>query len=259
MTKKKKNKIAKKRSFKKFLQTIYFWTKLLLIILIFSAFILEPIKNRILDQLYSYSIKLGLSLDSVIIDGVVNSNINSEYILNITGKKKIPILSLDIQKIQNIISANSWVKGSYAFISLPSTLKIIIEEKKPLAIWQNNGKVAIIDQEGNIITHIITSQYQFLPLIVGKDGNINAQKLINELSKSNELMNLITASIYVGSRRWDLIINEELTVQMPEINFSKAYKYLTDLHKKGELANLKKLDLRDEQRYYKKQTFEKPS
>jgi hypothetical protein len=46
---------------------------------------------------------------------------------------------------------------------------------------------------------------------------------------------------------------------MPEINFSKAYKYLTDLHKKGELANLKKLDLRDEQRYYKKQTFEKPS
>jgi cell division protein FtsQ len=257
MTRKIKIKISKKRNVQKFLQLLFFWIKFLLFIAVISIFVFEPLKSKAKEQIYFYTNKIGLTLDTIVINGVINSNINSQYILGITGKKKIPILSLDIEKIQNIINDNSWVKGSYIYISLPSTLKIIIEEKKPLALWQNHGRIYIIDQQGDVITNIISSQYRFLPLVVGEGANINAQNLLIELNKSNNLMDLISSCIYVGSRRWDLVINHDLIVQMPEENFATAYNYLISLHKKGELNNLKKLDLRDSKKYYRKRVRDK--
>jgi cell division protein FtsQ len=249
--KSKKKKIAKKRSFKKFTQLVFFWVKVFCCIILVSCFLAEPIKTVIKDKIYSYSAKLGFLLSEVVVDGSVNSNINSEYIHNIVGKKKVPILSLDIQKIQNAIMHNSWVKDCYVYVSLPSTLKIVIQEKEPLAIWQNKGKLYIIDKDGIVITSKITSQYQFLPIIVGSDANINATQLFSQLSRSNELMEIITASIYVGSRRWDIIVNDDIVVNMPEENFSEAYSYLISLYKDGELLKLKKLDLRDGKKYYR--------
>jgi cell division protein FtsQ len=252
MRKPKKINIANKRSFKKLIQNIYFWFKVCIIISIIGAILINPIKNKIKDQLYFYTNELGFTLKNIIINGVVNSDIDSAYITSITGKKQIPLFSLDIHKIQDMLSKNSWVKASYAYLSLPTTLKIVIEEKKPIALWQHRGKTYIIDSEGDIITDKINNQYQFLPIIVGRDANINVQKLLNELSKSKDISEIITSCVYVGSRRWDLIIHDNLTIQMPEEHFSEAYKYLESIHQNGELANIKKLDLRDSKRYYRR-------
>lgn len=252
MKKLKKTKLAKKRTFRRYLQSIYFWTKFLVLVLIVTSLVITPIRNALKNQIYYYTNKMGFTLNTIIVNGVVNSSIDSRYILDIIGKKKAPIFSLDIRKIQNIISQNPWVKGSYVYVTLPSTLKIVLQEKKPLAIWQYNGKVSIIDDQGDVITNRINSQYQFLPVILGEDANINANKLFIELNKLPQLREIITHSIYVGSRRWDLIINDNLIVKMPEENFAEAYNYLISLYKENELNKITKLDLRDQKRYYRK-------
>lgn len=215
------------------------------IIFIFFLFI-TPIKN----YFYDYSVKIGFNIENIDIEGSINSDISIGQIKKKIGIEKKSIFSVNLKDLEKSILSNNWVRSCYSYISLPSTIKIIITEKKPIAMWQNNGRLSIIDKNGFVITSIISNKYSFLPLIIGDNANINASKLFQEINKSPELKKHITNYIYVGSRRWDLIIKDKILVQMPEGDFTKAYEYLDLIFKRGKIDKFKKLDLRDKSKFY---------
>jgi len=88
------------------------------------------------------------------------------------GKEMGNILLLNIEHLQNFLEGNRWVKNVYIRKIFPASLKIEIEERKPMAVIQKEN-FYLIDQEGVLLEKIDRHNYNYLPLLI--DSN-NFQK-----------------------------------------------------------------------------------
>ena len=118
------------------------------------------------------------------------------------------------------------IKAALVERRMPKTIYIAIIERKPIAIWQFEKKLYLIDEEGNRISNKDIEKFSKLLQVVGSDANVYAQNLVMELSKHPELAKRITSAVRYGERRWNLNLEQGITVKMPEDDFQKAYNYL---------------------------------
>ena len=66
-----------------------------------------------------------------------------------------------------------------------------------------------------------------LIIISGEVGLSDASKLINKI---NLLKNInVKSAEYIGSRRWDIITNQNLRIKLPEENYEIALKDLNNI------------------------------
>jgi len=76
------------------------------------------------------------------------------------------LFDVDLEKIRRRIETNPWVRRSSIRISPPSTLRIEIEERKPVALIDRKNAVAV-DQEGVILGPLLNESNRCLPLLEG--------------------------------------------------------------------------------------------
>src|SRR3546814_15581866 len=70
-----------------------------------------------------------------------------------------------------------WVEDARVSRRLPDTLIIDIVERKPAAVWQNKGKLALIDVNGKVLQPVNVSAMPDLPLVVGPNANQQTAEL----------------------------------------------------------------------------------
>ena len=130
---------------------------------------------------------------------------------------------------------------------LPSKIHIGLVERNPIAIWQFEQKLYIIDSDGSRISTYNGEGFPSLLQVIGADANIYAQGLIDELNKFPNLASKIRSAVRFGQRRWNLNFKDGIVVKMPEANFASSYEFLNSLDKDNKLLNqgYKMLDLRD--------------
>lgn len=228
--------------------------KILVIFFIYLLFFtkyMDSLKNEIAQNIYEITADLGLKLENILIEGQIN--LPSEEILSsLNADVGTPMLSLNIKQVKNLLEKNPWVKTSAVERRLPNTIYIALLERIPMAIWQINKKIYLIDEEGFKITGHNVEKFSHLPYVVGVDANIYASKLIEDLSKCRELYSKVTSAVRYGDRRWNLNLEQNITVKMPENDFDNAYDYLIKLYKANKLfdLNYKLIDLRDATKFY---------
>lgn len=209
-----------------------------------------PLKIYLTTNLYQTTTKLGFKLENVIIEG--QHNIDEATILKIlNAKKNSPIFALKLDEIRGNLKKNKWIKEVYVARKLPNTIYIKLFEREPVAIWQINNQLFLIDEEGYEISKNI-EPFPHLLHVVGEGANIYANKLVVELQKYPALMNKTLAAIRCGDRRWDLNLKGGINVKLPAKDFEEALKYIDALNKANKLfnQNYKVLDLRDKNKYY---------
>ena len=211
-------------------------------------------KNSLWNSFYQITSSQGLNYTRLRVEG--NVNVSLEDIAKaVSSKDNIPIFSIDLMVVKNRLDANAWVSDSIVQRRLPDTIFISLFERKPIAIWQFNKKLYIIDSEGDRISGENIDKFPNLIRVIGEGANINAAKLISDLETYPDLRNKAIMATRFGDRRWDIVFDEDITVRMPEEEFDQAYNYLQKLHKKGKLfgQSYKMFDLRVKDRY----SFEK--
>jgi len=218
--------------------------------LFFFTTYFASLKFDITQNIYELTSDIGFTLENVLIEGQHNVT-ESDILATLNADKGTPIFSLNLALIKENLERNNWIKNVYIERRLPHTIYINLRERTPIAIWQINGQLFLIDQEGYKITESI-SQFQYLLHLVGPDANIYASKLINDLAKYPELANKLASSVRYGERRWNLNFDQNITVKMPEINFEEALEYLANLNNENKLFDqgVKIIDMRDRSKYY---------
>ena len=245
--------IARKRNeiFRKF----YLAFKLFVIsvvILFFTTSLFDNIKQKTRNHYYDFISKyLDFKLSKIIVDGQENISTN-EIVRIINTKINDPILGINIKNIQTKLEKNDWVKRAIIERRLPNKLYVGIIERKPIAKWQYQKKIMLIDDEAIVIQKRPKQDYQGLILVVGSDAYLHANDLIESTKKNKELHQEINAAIRYGERRWDIKFKDNLTAKMPENNFNEAWNYLVKLNKADKLfsQNIRIIDLRDKEKYY---------
>ncbi|MGI4775847.1 MAG: cell division protein FtsQ/DivIB [Janthinobacterium lividum] len=223
---------------------------LVLCLLLFTNY-LSFINRDLVNFLDESLAKIGFELENVIIEG--EQNINRQDILStLNADTGTPIFAINLKEIKEQIEKNCWIKKAVIERQLPSTIYIKLLERIPIAIWQINQKLYLIDDEGHKITNKISDNFSKLPHLVGVDANIYADALIRTLNNFPALFEKVRSAVRYGERRWNLNLEQNITIKMPERNFVLALNYLDELNRANKLfnANYKVIDLRDPSKFY---------
>ncbi|GGD92283.1 cell division protein FtsQ [Aureimonas endophytica] len=158
---------------------------------------------------------LGFSIDKVDVAGnTETSEIDVLQALWSTGAQSLP--ALDVEAARRTLEAMPWIDKAAVAKTYPDRVSISLVEKKPFALWQKGGELAVIDRQGRDIMPYLANRFQSLPFVVGPGADVAAAQLLDGLEKVPELRARVKAYIRVGDRRWDLRLDNGVTVRLPE-------------------------------------------
>ena len=157
-----------------------------------------------------------------------------------------PLLSFDAEAARRRIEAIGWVREAVVERRFPDTIFLRIEERDPLALWQKNGRLFVIDNDGVVIKGASPQNYALLPVIVGDDAPANAGLLLTVLASEPSLHQRVAAAVRVGGRRWNLRFDNGVDVELPEQNFAAAWRRLAEFERIHQLLarDITAIDLR---------------
>ena len=124
---------------------------------------------------------------------------------------------VDLEKIRDQLLQYGWIKDARVSRRLPDTLVVDIVERTPKAIWQHNQKLSLIDDSGVILEALKPDQpAPELPLLIGKDANLEATRLHQLMEKTPALKPMLASASWIGNRRWDLQFQSGEVLALPE-------------------------------------------
>ena len=157
-----------------------------------------------------------------------------------------PILAFDIADAKRRVEALPWVRASTIERMLPDTILISIVEREPLALWQLDSKLHLIDAEGEVILNDGLENYSDLLMVVGNGAETEVSALIALIGTEPALMQQVKAATWIGSRRWNVHLKGDIVVRLPEDDAQSAWTRLAEYHKNHRVLdkNVTVLDLR---------------
>ncbi|GHF23168.1 hypothetical protein GCM10017044_16990 [Kordiimonas sediminis] len=157
----------------------------------------------------------GFVLTDLKIDGA-NHTSRSEILAALDIDDGVPLLSIDLIRIKEQLEKLNWIKSVELKRNLPSGLHITITERVPYALWQNNGKVQLIDPDGVAITSRGLGDFTDLMILVGPNAHLHATSLQALLDTQPDLSQRVKSAVRVGERRWDVVFENGVRVKLPE-------------------------------------------
>ncbi len=163
---------------------------------------------------------LGLELREIIVLGQ-NRTSNRSLFWALQMAKGDHMWAQSLMSIHTRLESLPWVKSACVQRRLPWTLVIHLVEKTPMAIWQNDGKKCVIDQNGKPIVGAVPKHFGQLIVVTGKEAPEHVRSLLDQLPKISGLP-VIKAACFLRSQRWDLYLENGMRIQLPENNRGKA-------------------------------------
>ena len=149
-----------------------------------------------------------------LIDSVVNDELKRAA--DEAGTAKAPQALVDAPGIRERLLKFGWVKDARVLRRLPDTLVIDVVERRPAALWQNQGQLALIDHEGVVLDRVPVDGMPDLPLLIGPGANARDPQLSRLIADVPTLKPQLASATWVGGRRWDLNFQSGETVSLPE-------------------------------------------
>lgn len=200
-------------------------------------------------QVYDRTAAAGFAVDNILVEGRLNSDADVlRAVLNV--ERGDPIFAFDPAEAKEMIERISWVREAHVERRLPDTIYIGIVERQPMALWQNKGKIRVIDADGVTLTDALRRRFDDLPIIVGEDAPAKAPALLANIAAEPLVRERLEAATYVSDRRWDLKLKSGITVKLPEKDTGLALRRLAAAQEEDGLMDrdLTVIDLRDTSR-----------
>lgn len=134
-------------------------------------------------------------------------------------------VSFDVEAARQRIADLSSVAEVSVRKTYPGDVIVTITEKVPVARWRVDGITFVVDAAGEQIGED-RGAYGELPLVVGDGANDDALVMIRALDQHPVLKQGLVALSRIADRRWDMIFDTGLRIQLPELGVAQALNHL---------------------------------
>ncbi|WP_448951725.1 cell division protein FtsQ/DivIB [Labrys neptuniae] len=145
------------------------------------------------------------------------------------------LLFLDAEAAREGLEKLPLVKSAQVRKLFPSTLSVTIEERAPYALWQRDGSVSVIAEDGTVIEDHVETRFAELPLVVGEGADKRASEIVAAVAATPEFNGRIKGATLVSQRRWNLTLDNGVVVRLPEDDPEQALKSLAGLERKAKV------------------------
>lgn len=159
--------------------------------------------------------KLGFTVDRVEIQGIDRMERLPVYAVAL-DQPSMAMPNVDLSEIRRRVEAFSWVGEARVTRRLPDTLVISVAERRPVAVWQHDRQLYLIDGEGEVLEEVALDAMPDLPLIVGPEANHRVEGFAQLMDAAPAIEPMLEGATWVGNRRWDLRFQTGEVLSLPE-------------------------------------------
>lgn len=181
----------------------------------------------------------GFVLETLTVEGLERTARN-DVLARLDMDAGMPLMAVNLDEVQQSIEALPWVKRAVVTRVLPGDIKISVEERMPFALWQMDGKLALIDGDGTVIIRSGLASFADLPIVVGAFEASGMQSLFAMVKETPALLGQIRSLVRVGERRWDIVFENGVRLKLPAdqaltYNSQMAWEKFLELEQKHRL------------------------
>jgi len=170
----------------------------------------------------------GFRITSVGITG--RKQLTQDEVLAIGGVNgRSSLLFLDAATVRDKLKTNPWIADATVLKLYPGQLQIDIVERSAFALWQQDGRLSVIADDGAVLEPYLSRRFISLPLVVGKGAETHARDFLSLLARYPQVQSVTKAAIFVGERRWNLRLKDGLDIRLPEHDIGNALAALSKL------------------------------
>jgi cell division protein FtsQ len=180
------------------------------------------------DARNSLANSAGFRITTVAVNG--RRQLSQDEVLAIGGVNgRSSLLFLDAGAVRERLKANPWISEATVLKLYPGQLRIDIVERSAFAIWQLDGRLSVISDDGAVLEPYVSQRFLALPLVVGKGAQAHAREFLALLARYPRVNSVTRAAVYVGERRWNLRLKDGLDIKLPENDVGNALATLSML------------------------------
>lgn len=138
------------------------------------------------------------------------------------------LVLLDADAARDKLKSNPWIADAVVRKYYPNKIEIEVTEREAFALWQRQGKLAIVARDGTVLEEV-TGRPEKLPLVVGEGAAKTAAEFLAVLDRFPSIRGNVYAAVYIAERRWNLRMTNGVDVRLPESNLIVAFEALQKL------------------------------
>jgi cell division protein FtsQ len=179
---------------------------------------------------------LGFSIDAVTISGL--GELRESEVLAASGVGPADTLPfLDAEAVRERLMALPLVESARVFKFYPDRLLIAIEERRPFALWQRDGRLAVVAADGTVVDEVRDERFLGLPFVVGAGAEKRLGEYARLLEAAGDLKQRVRAGVLVSGRRWTLDMTNGVEVKLPEREPEAALAVLQKLQREARILD----------------------
>jgi cell division protein FtsQ len=156
------------------------------------------------------------------------------------------MFAIDAEQARENVRKLPWVQDAVVHKRYPGTITVSVTEKLPFALWlSGDQKLSVIDRSGAVIAATDGTEFRSLPHFVG-DPPEGAAELTDAIAAHRAIAARIRGMQRISGRRWNLLLDGGVVVDLPEEGWQKELDDLEHLIvDKGVLErDIREIDLR---------------
>ncbi|WP_439573295.1 cell division protein FtsQ/DivIB [Phreatobacter sp.] len=170
----------------------------------------------------------GLQVAAVRLTG--NARMSHGEVLAAAGiRADSSVLFFDPAGARARLRASPWIADATIEKIYPNDLQISVVEREPYALWQRDGRIAVISEDGAVIVDHLDARFRHLPLVVGKGADQRVREIIGLMADFPTIAPHVRAATLVAERRWTLVLKNGTDVRLPDADIDRALARLVRL------------------------------
>jgi cell division protein FtsQ len=160
-------------------------------------------------------------------------------------------LALDVGAVRERVESLAAVERARVKALASGVLEIRAIERVPVVVWRSGDGLELLDQNGVRVAEIDSRlRRPDLPLIAGAGAESHVPEALALLAETGPVAERVRGLVRVGERRWDLVLDRDQVVKLPEAEPGPALARVMAMAKGEDLLkrDVAVVDMRDPRR-----------
>lgn len=115
-------------------------------------------------------------------------------------------------------------------------LQVQITERIPAAVWRVGRDIELLDAQGHRVATVASrTERADLPLLAGVGAELDVPEALAILAAAAPVADRVRGLVRIGERRWDLVLDRNQRIMLPEIDPVAALEQVMALHEAQDL------------------------
>lgn len=148
----------------------------------------------------------------------------------------ISSFDLDLEEMRQAVMELDPVAQADIRIRSGGVLQIEVQERLPAIVWRGPQGVETLDAEGHRVGALIArAERRDLPLITGVGADMAVPEALQLFAVATPLSEHVRGLVRMGERRWDMVLDREQRILLPENDPISALQRVIALHQAEDL------------------------